>query len=132
MSYEKVGVNTYDASSKETFQLRAAVMWTINDFPAYGYLSGWCTYGHYARPCCNVDTCSKRLTHGKKFYYMDHCHCLDMSHKFQYDKKSFDGDKKLRVAPLTPSGSEVLNQLKDIKFTLGKHSKEVSGVIRKI
>ncbi|XP_028102557.1 uncharacterized protein LOC114301795 [Camellia sinensis] len=35
-----VGVQTYDISSKENFQMRAALMWTINDFPAYGDLSG--------------------------------------------------------------------------------------------
>ena len=35
-----VGVQEYDASSKEVFQLRAAWMWTINDFPAYADLSG--------------------------------------------------------------------------------------------
>ena len=28
----------YDASSKETFNLKAILMWTINDFPAYGNL----------------------------------------------------------------------------------------------
>ena len=34
------GVQTYDISKKENFQMRAALMWTINDFPAYGMLSG--------------------------------------------------------------------------------------------
>ena len=40
-----VGVQAYDASSKEVFQLRAALMWTINDFPTYADLSGWSTKG---------------------------------------------------------------------------------------
>ncbi|XP_019267635.1 PREDICTED: uncharacterized protein LOC109244921, partial [Nicotiana attenuata] len=35
-----VGIETYDASAKEIFQMRAALMWTINDFPAYDTLSG--------------------------------------------------------------------------------------------
>ncbi|XP_028125055.1 uncharacterized protein LOC114321997 [Camellia sinensis] len=34
------GVFTYDASTKLSFQMHAAVMWTINDFSAYGNLSG--------------------------------------------------------------------------------------------
>ena len=34
------GVETYDASKNETFQMRAALMWTISDFPAYAMLSG--------------------------------------------------------------------------------------------
>ena len=34
------GASTYDASLKENFQMRAAILWTINDFPAYGYIYG--------------------------------------------------------------------------------------------
>ena len=37
---EWVGVRAYDAYKKERFTLRAAILWTINDFPAYGMLSG--------------------------------------------------------------------------------------------
>ncbi|XP_075665826.1 uncharacterized protein LOC142635575 [Castanea sativa] len=38
-----VGVEAYDASSKNVFQLRAALMWTVHDFPAYADVSGWIT-----------------------------------------------------------------------------------------
>nr|GFC33596.1 hypothetical protein [Tanacetum cinerariifolium] len=34
-----VGVDAYDALRKEDFTLRAALLWTINDFSAYGMLS---------------------------------------------------------------------------------------------
>ncbi|XP_049385806.1 uncharacterized protein LOC125849897 [Solanum stenotomum] len=37
------GVETYDAHTKSNFLMRVALMWTINDFPAYGNLSGWST-----------------------------------------------------------------------------------------
>ncbi|KAJ0101812.1 hypothetical protein Patl1_05455 [Pistacia atlantica] len=33
------GVETYDAYTGDKFQLYAALLWTINDFPAYGMLS---------------------------------------------------------------------------------------------
>jgi hypothetical protein len=33
-----VGVTTYDVSSKKKFTMRATLMWTINDFPAYADL----------------------------------------------------------------------------------------------
>ncbi|KAG8389720.1 hypothetical protein BUALT_Bualt01G0008100 [Buddleja alternifolia] len=36
-----VGVETYDASRKQNFQMKATLMWTISDFPAYRMLSGW-------------------------------------------------------------------------------------------
>ncbi|KAL4587425.1 hypothetical protein LXL04_000296 [Taraxacum kok-saghyz] len=52
------GVETYDAESGRTFNMHATLMWTINDFPAYGYLSGWTTCGYMACPICNKDASS--------------------------------------------------------------------------
>ncbi|XP_021819878.1 uncharacterized protein LOC110761654 [Prunus avium] len=45
------GVKVYDAFSKEMFNLKSVLMWTVNDFPAYGNLSGWSTKGRFACPC---------------------------------------------------------------------------------
>ncbi|GMI76852.1 hypothetical protein HRI_001354500 [Hibiscus trionum] len=39
----EVGVETFDAATSQTFQLRAALMWTINNILAYANLSGWST-----------------------------------------------------------------------------------------
>ncbi|XP_055961083.1 uncharacterized protein LOC130015301 [Mercurialis annua] len=127
----EVGAETYDASSKESFQLHASILWTINDFPAYGYLSGWNTSSCFACPSCNVDTCSKRLKYGKKFCFMGHRRFLSTGHRFRYDAKSFDGTREFGAVPKVRSGLEVLEQLKDIKFTYGKKNKEVSGVKEK-
>jgi len=44
------GALTYDISRKHNFVMRAALMWTINDFPAYGMVSGWSTHGKLACP----------------------------------------------------------------------------------
>ena len=53
-----VGVDTFDVSCGETFRLHAALMWTINDFPAYGMLSGWSTHGLLACPVCMHQNCA--------------------------------------------------------------------------
>lgn len=50
------GVDIYDAHSKSNFMMRTAIMWTINDFPAYENLSGWSTKGKLACPYCHKDT----------------------------------------------------------------------------
>ena len=34
------GVMTYDISKKQNFLMRAALIWTISDFPAYSMMSG--------------------------------------------------------------------------------------------
>ncbi|KAE8727748.1 hypothetical protein F3Y22_tig00005377pilonHSYRG00070 [Hibiscus syriacus] len=41
----ETGMKTYDAYKKEYFNLRAILLWNINDFPAYGNLSGCVTKG---------------------------------------------------------------------------------------
>ncbi|GKA20460.1 hypothetical protein Tco_0700449 [Tanacetum coccineum] len=50
------GVWTKDAATGTHFQMKAALLWTINDFPARSSLSGWSGQGYYACPTCNVDT----------------------------------------------------------------------------
>ncbi|XP_070010997.1 uncharacterized protein [Nicotiana sylvestris] len=102
-----VGVETYDASTKEIFKMRASLMWTINDFPAYGTLSGWCTYGRFACPSCNINTQYRRLKHGRKFCYMGHRCFLKSGHKYRNDAKSFDGTKETRPAPSPVSRKEL-------------------------
>jgi len=46
----KVGVETYDASKHQNFTLYAALIWTINAFPAYRTLSRWSTKGKFSYP----------------------------------------------------------------------------------
>nr|GEW14255.1 hypothetical protein [Tanacetum cinerariifolium] len=42
----ETGVNTYDASTKDNFNLRVVVLWTINDYPSLGTLCG-CPYSGF-------------------------------------------------------------------------------------
>ncbi|GJY99965.1 putative transposase-associated domain-containing protein [Tanacetum coccineum] len=42
----ETGVDTYDASTKDNFNLRAIVLWTINDYPVLGTLCG-CPYSGF-------------------------------------------------------------------------------------
>jgi len=55
-----VGLLTFDASKKNNFVMRAKLMWTINNFPAYTDLSGWPNKGEYS--CANFNT-RKRTSH---------------------------------------------------------------------
>ena len=77
-----VGVEVYDASSKNVFQLCAALMWTVHDFPAYADVLGWSTKGKTACPCCASETDSRYLKHGHKFCYMGYRRWLDSEHEF--------------------------------------------------
>lgn len=107
----EVGIETYDASRKQNFRLHAAVLWTINDFPAYANLSGWSTKGRWACPSCNKYTCSHYLKHGRKMCYMGHRRFLPMNHRWRNNRTHFDGTKELREKPPQLSGNDVLDQL---------------------
>ncbi|XP_016436993.1 uncharacterized protein LOC107763084 isoform X2 [Nicotiana tabacum] len=113
------GVNTYDSSRKENFCMRATLLWTINDFPAYAYLSGWSTKGALACPSCNKETPSTRLKYGRKLSYMGARRFLSPNHKWRGNKRDFNGEVERRPTPKILSGDDILNQLdslEDIKF----------------
>lgn len=76
-----VGVDAFDAYKKESFQLRAVLMWTISDFPAYGNLSGCTVKGYYGCPVCGINTNAFWLPHSRKMSYMGHCPNEDNSSK---------------------------------------------------
>ncbi|KAH0750560.1 hypothetical protein KY290_029792 [Solanum tuberosum] len=111
----EVGIETYDASTRQNFKLHASLLWTINDFPAYGNLSGWSTKGKLACPCCKKDTSSIRLTNRKKQCFMGHRRYLPLSHKWRKETKTFDGNKEERAAPKICSGIEILDQVQDLE-----------------
>jgi len=48
-------------------------MWTINDFFAYGMLSGWSTHGRLACPHCMEHTKTFKLNYGQEIYILTNC-----------------------------------------------------------
>ena len=76
-------MDTYDISTKQNFQMRAALMWTISDFPAYSMLSGWSTAGKLACPYCMEYSDAFTLTKGGKTSWFDNHHkFLPLDHQF--------------------------------------------------
>jgi len=66
------GVLVFVGFWNETFQMRPMLFCTINDFPAYGNLSGYSVKGHRACPICEEDTSYIQLKHGRKIEYIRH------------------------------------------------------------
>jgi hypothetical protein len=120
-----VGVETYDASVGQNFKLHAALLWTINDFPAYGMLSGWSTKGALACPCCNKETSSLRLKYGRKQCYMGHRRFLPVNHIWRKNKSSFDNTREIRNQPRQLTGDDVITQLENLELgTFGKSTRK--------
>ncbi|GKV52344.1 hypothetical protein SLEP1_g58932 [Rubroshorea leprosula] len=122
------GIETFDASKRERFQLRAALLWTINDSPARAILSGWSTRGEKACPCCGYNTESKWLYHSRKYCYMGHRRWLDRRHRYRHDGKSFDGNKELRMPPSRTSGSEILSHADNVNIMEGESSQPLKKI----
>ncbi|KAL4016479.1 hypothetical protein IC575_024131 [Cucumis melo] len=59
------GVECYDAYQDKCFRLKAILLWTINDFPAYGNLCGCTVKGYHACPICGEKTSSIYLPKGR-------------------------------------------------------------------
>ncbi|XP_031741715.1 uncharacterized protein LOC116403911 [Cucumis sativus] len=128
------GVECYDAYREEPFNLRSVLLWTINDFPAYGNLSRCCVKGYKACPICGDNTNSIRLKYGKKMAYLGHRRFLARNHPYRRQKKSFNGKKELDTIPEPLSGEDVYLKLKDLEFSRGKknHKKRLMNRSDKI
>ncbi|XP_074560566.1 uncharacterized protein LOC141816719 [Curcuma longa] len=113
------GVEAYDASTEQVFQLHAAVMWTIHDFPAYGTISGWSTKGYKACPVCLHETKSQRLR--SKICYTCHRRFLNVHHPWRKNKY-FNGKVEQERPPQQFSGYDILAQLDALpQVTFSKH-----------
>ncbi|XP_043807342.1 uncharacterized protein LOC122721981 [Manihot esculenta] len=112
------GVETYDAFSKENFNLRAALMWTISDFPAYAMLSGWSTAGRTACPYCMEDSDAFTLTRGgKQSWFDNHRKFLPPSHSFRRNKTAFRKNVSVTKKAKPPIfGEEILKQINELGF----------------
>ncbi|GKA02623.1 hypothetical protein Tco_0675404 [Tanacetum coccineum] len=88
------GVETIDVATGQKFNMRAMVLWTINDFPARSSLSGWSGQGYKACPTCNKDTPSVRVL--GKTAYVGHRRFLKKPHKWrrslEFNGEIEDGD----------------------------------------
>lgn len=109
------GVEVYDISARQNFIMRAVLMWTISDFPAYGMLSGWTTHGRLACPYCQDNTDAFQLKNGRKTCWFD-CHRRYLPHDHPYRKSTtlFTKNKKVFDGPPPEiDGKSILTQLRD-------------------
>ncbi|KAJ8749973.1 hypothetical protein K2173_013888 [Erythroxylum novogranatense] len=110
------GVQTYDVSKKQNFVMRAALMWTISDFPAFAMLSGWSTAGTLVCPYCRNDSDAFYLPNGGKICWFDnHRKFLPADHPFRRNKYKFRKNRTVHThPPPIVSGEEVLQEIEEL------------------
>ncbi|XP_050222348.1 uncharacterized protein LOC126672441 [Mercurialis annua] len=90
------GIRTYDIHKRQNFQMKAALMWTINDFPAYSMMSGWSTSGRLACPHFMEDTDAFTLNkNGKQSWFDCHRTFLPPGHRFHRNVTGFSKRKRI-------------------------------------
>lgn len=116
----EIGVEVYDGYRKECFNLRAMLFGTINDFPAYGNLSGYSIKGQCACPICEESTNWMRLKHCKKNVFLGHRRFLPYSHQYRGWRNAFNGKSEEGKAPLAPTGYQILEKVQGLTNKFGK------------
>lgn len=123
------GVMTYDVSLQQNFVMKACLLWTINDFPAYGMLSGWMTMGRLACPICMESTKAFTLQHSHKTTFFD-CHrqFLSPDHCYRRNKTAFRKSKdETSSPPKRLTGEEMWERVKDLPSIIGPPYDDLPG-----
>ncbi|XP_020873405.1 uncharacterized protein LOC110226357 [Arabidopsis lyrata subsp. lyrata] len=120
------GELTYDAFSKSTFTLKAMLLWTISDFPAYGNLAGCKVKGKMGCPLCGKNTDSMWLKFSRKHVFMCHRKGLPPTHSFRGKKSWFDGKAEHGRKRRILSGQEIYQNLKNFKNSFGNLKQHAS------
>ncbi|KAL5576197.1 hypothetical protein UlMin_017896 [Ulmus minor] len=107
------GIEMRDASNdRKVFKMRAALLWTVNDFPARSSLSGWSGQGYKACPTCNEDTPSMRVI-GKTAYF-GHRRFLPSTHRWR-SNLDFDGRTERKRPPHPHKSKDTDNARRDLQ-----------------
>jgi hypothetical protein len=112
--WSRAGVPTRDARAnmgRAIFNLRAVLIWTLHDFPAYGLISGLTTKGFKACPVCGPHTISRRSRILQKNVY---CNChrryLPQDHYFRAAYPAFDGEANHDIAEEPLTGNQTIRR----------------------
>nr|GEZ02036.1 hypothetical protein [Tanacetum cinerariifolium] len=113
-------VEMYDVDMKEKFRLHAMIFCTINDFPAYGNLSGYSTKGKHACPICEDETSSRWLDNCKKTMFKGHRRSLPSNHPYCGMSLEFDGRTEYGRVRTRFSGDIALSRVSNLNTMFGK------------
>jgi hypothetical protein len=83
------GVQAFDVTIGEKFNLPAICIWNVHDFP-YGLFASCVTKGHIRCPPCGLATKSCSLRKLKKMLYCGSCRYLPRNHPYKHNQTTFN------------------------------------------
>ena len=106
------GVQTEDASmynGSRRFNMKAILLWTMHDFPAYGIVAGCVTKGYKGCPICGSNTISRRSLSLRKNVYDDQHRCfLPVDHPWRAARPEFNNAVENRGPPPKRTAADVI------------------------
>ncbi|XP_071699679.1 uncharacterized protein [Rutidosis leptorrhynchoides] len=122
------GVVAHDSVTNTYFQMKAMLIWTINDYPARGSLSGWSGQGYKACPTCNEDTPAMRVEN--KIVYVSNRQKLEPTHPYG-ENLQFNGKVDHTPKPRKFKVHEIEKQLEDLLPVGNAGKNHTNGLKRK-
>ena len=101
-------VNMAKLVGSRNFRLRAALLFTVNDFPAYGLIAGQQVKGFVGCPLCGLDTYSEYSNVLKKMLYMGGRRLLYEGHRLHRSRASFNDLPEFNPPHGRPSGRDIM------------------------
>jgi hypothetical protein len=104
------GVPAFDASKpagERDFSMRGVLFWTVNDFLAYGLLSGQQTKGYKGCPICYMQTYTDYSTSCKKMVYLGMRCWLCPEHRMRRARAAFNNFPQHDPLPVRPTGDDI-------------------------
>ncbi|XP_073131499.1 uncharacterized protein [Henckelia pumila] len=98
--------------------MRASLLWTVSDFPAYSMLSGWSIAGKLVCPYCMENSDAFTLPKGGKTSWFDnHRKFLPIDHSFRRNIKWFKKNHQVKKPPPhIKYGDEILEEIESFGF----------------
>ena len=93
---------------------------TIQDWPAFGNLSGQTVKGYCSCVHCLDETERLWLKNSPKMVYLGHCKFLRKDHLYRSNKRAFDGKVETRSPPKHRTGRQVYDMVNGLRVILGK------------
>ena len=117
-------VNMGKPVGQRNFLLRAALLFTVNNFPAYGLIAGQQVKGFVGCPICGPDTYSEYSSVLKKMLYMGGRRLLSGEHRFRRSRAAFNGESEFNPPPIRPSGRDIKERGEERVVFLGSGGQE--------
>jgi hypothetical protein len=113
VGWEDRGVRTYDAATKEHFDMFVWYHTSLHDLPARALFCGWCTHGKWPCPVCRQAVTFFWLKKGGKYSCFDeHRKFLETNHKYRSDTKNFKKGVVVHTPrPHLPTGKDTKAEL---------------------